>query len=260
MTVSTIASIAANLSRVTTAQDTKPAAVLKSLVAAAPAKPDTTAQIVAADDSSDVSLQSQIAQFRAVSQSIATGNSVLAVAAGSSANISRELGALRDLAQKAANVPLSDRERAQIDAEFQAIRSRINNIAATAQFGDDKLLDGSGSKVAPGIGSLTDDALFKGANPNLLTVASSQQAVDDVKNAQAYTDEQIAKIDALQQGLDYAASTVQTATQNQEAAASTLTDADFGTASASVALQPDINAQVAQTARLPNSLLALLSE
>lgn len=272
MTVSTIASIAANLSRVTTAQDTKPAVVLSSLVSTATA---TTAD---PDDTADVSLQSQITQFSAASQSIAVGNSVLATASAGGADISRELGALQDLAQQAADVPLSASQRAQIDAQFQAIRSRINNIASTTQFGGDNLLDGSAqasvttstastttpttATPATTIASLTDNALFQGANPNLLTVASSQAAVQQVAQAQDYTNQQITTINALQSGLDYASSTVQTAIQNQAAAASTLDDSDFDTTTSTSATGGlvDADVQAAQTTRLPSSLLALLSE
>ena len=148
----------------------------------------------------------------------------------------------------------------------------------TTKFGNDTLLDGStnaaasaaaststtASASAPApttIGSLTDAALFQGANPNLLTVADSQQAVQQVQAAQTYTSQQINSINTLQVGLDYAASTVQTAVQNQLAAKSTLEDADFETTDASTTLlQPDAAAQVAQTTRLPSSLLGLLSD
>jgi flagellin len=251
MTVSTIASIAANLSPVTTAQASKPAAVLSSLVAATPT---TTTD---PDDSADVSLQSQIAQFRVASQSIAVGNSVLATASAGGDDISREVGALQDLAQQAANVPLSPNQRAQIDAEFQAIRSRINNIAATTSYNNDNLLDGSATASA----DLTDKALFQGANPNLQTVANSQAAVQQVAQAQDYTNQQVAQINTLQSGVDYASSTVQTALQNQAAAQSTLDDSDFETtASTGTGFPPGLDVQAAQTTRLPDSLLGLLSE
>ena len=253
MTVSTIATLAANLSRVATTQDAKPAAVLNSLVSATP---NTTADIVATDNTADVSLQSQIAQFRVVSQSIAAGNSVAASASLGASDISRELGALHDLAQQAANVPLSDRERAQIDAQFQAIRSRINAIASQTKFSGDSLLDGSSTAVA----DLTDEALFNGTQPNLTTVANSQAAVQQVAHAQDYTTQQIGTIATLQQGLDYASSTVQTATQNREAAQSTLTDADFAAVVTSSGQPANTDVQAAQTTRLPDSLLALLSE
>ena len=235
---------------------------------------DTTAVIVATDNTADVSLQSQITQFSVASQNIAVGNSVLATASNGGADISRELGALHDLAQQAANVPLSDRERAQIDAQFQAIRSRINTIASTTKFGDDNLFDGSAqSSISVNtiptvttpftvtIGNLTDAALFQGVNPNLLTVGASQVAVQQVAQAQVYTDQQIATINSLQNGLDYASSTVQTAIQNQAAAQSTFDDADFETkADTHTTLLANANVQTAQTSRLPSSLLALLNE
>ena len=269
MTVTTIASIAANLSRVTTTQATQPAAVLNSLVST---QATTDTSTINTDDTADVSLQGQIAQFSVASQGIAAGNTALASASVGAGDISSELGALQDLAQKAANVPLSESERAQIDAQFQAIRSRINQIAVTTKFGNDTLLDGSTNAAASAaaspstpapttIGSLTDAALFKGGNPNLLTVADSQQAVQQVQAAQTYTSQQINSINTLQVGLDYAASTVQTAVQNQLAAQSTLEDADFETTDTSTTLlQPDAAAQVAQTTRLPSSLLGLLSD
>ena len=267
MTVTTIASIAANLSRVTTTQATQPAAVLNSLVST---QATTDTSTINTDDTADVSLQGQIAQFSVASQGIASGNSVLAAASVGAGDISSELGALQDLAQKAANVPLSESERAQIDAQFQAIRSRINQIAATTKFGGNTLLTGptqanattaTTATTAPAIGSLTDAALFKGANPNLTTVADSQTAVQQVQAAQEYTNQQIGTINTLQAGLDFASSTVQTAVQNQLAAQSTLEDSDFDTTdTANSLLQPDAAAQVAQTTRLPSSLLGLLSD
>ena len=269
MTVSTIATIAASLSRVQGNQNTKPASVLGSLFAAN----TQSNKADSADVTTAISLQNQIAQFRVASQNVAQANSVLGAAGAGGDAIARELGKLQALAAKAASFPLSNAERVQINAEFQAIRNKIASIATSTTFNNESLLDGESPqlKIASenaqikklAIQSLTDSALFKGANPNLLTAESSKQAEAAIKEAQAYVNQQLENIKSLQGGLDYASSTLQTAIQNQDAANSSLNDADFTTqlfGGNNGAQSGDLNSLLAQTSRLPSSLLLLLKE
>lgn len=270
MTVSTIATIASGLTRTLGNQNTKPTAVLNSLVSTAP-------QSTASDTtnlSAAMTLQNQIAQFRVAAQNIAQGSSLLATADAGASAISRELGKLKDLATKAANVPLSETERMQIDAEFQAIRSRIDSIANSARFGDENLLDGTSAqlKVANenadtknrSVSSLTDSALFKGANPSISTPANAKQAEAAVIEAQKYTNEQIENIKALQDGLDYASATLESAIQNQDAARSSVDDSDIaellGNGSTPTKAVDFTQSLFAQTNQLPNNILQLISE
>jgi len=270
MTVSTIATVASGLSRTLGNQNAKPSSVLSSLFASAPQSSATdTSNFTTA-----ISLQNQIAQFRVAAQNVAQAGSVLSAAGEGISQISRELGKLKDLAAKAASVPLSASEREQINAEFQSIRSRIDGLANSTRFNNESLLDGSSPqlKIASenaatkdlSIGSLTDSALFEGANPNLLTIDNAKLAEDAIKKAQTYATTQQENVQALQDGLDYATSTLQTAIQNQDAANSTLNEGDLLnqllTGSSNSLQANDITSLFAQTNRLPGNILQLLSE
>ncbi len=271
MTVSTIASIASGLSRVLNNQQAKPSApsaVLSQLFSNSASKSDS------AGLSTALALQNQIAQFRVASQNVAQASTVITTADAGASQISRELGKLKDLAARAASYPLSNLEREQINAEFQAIRSRINSIAQTTKFGNDYVLNGTsnqlkiqsedGSQEGQMVADLTDKALFGDKSLDLLTANNAQATLEAVEHAQSYTDTQISTLKSLQDGLDYAVGTLQTAIQNQDAANSTLEESDLmnqllgGGSESNGSL--DTKALFAQVNRLPPSMLQLLSE
>lgn len=271
MTVSTIANIAAGLSRLTENAQSKPAAVIRSLVGANPDPVSTTSDVT--DLVTAVTLQNQIAQFRIATQNVAQAATALAAADVGAADISLDLSKLKALASRAATVPLSAAERDAINAEFQAIRARISGVASSTRFNNESLLDGASPQLAVGgqgskelaIGPMTDEVLFKGANPNLLTAESSKAADALVKDAQAYVEKQRATIKALQDGLDYAANTLEGAIQNRDASNSTLNDADIIdlllNGGANKNLVTDFPSSLfAQTNKLPANIIQLLGE
>ena len=272
MTVSTIANIAAGLTRTKTGnQTTQATAVLKSLF--------TNTQKSGAADTTNLTaaltLQNQVAQFRVASQNVAQASSLLSAAGNGADEISRAVGRLKELAARAASSSASKEEREQIMSEFQSLRNRIDNLARGTSFNNEKLLNGSSPQLKIGgqnpdtkdlsIGSLTDEALFGDAVLDLSTVDGANAALAVIDKAQTYADQQLSNIAALQDGLDYASSTLQTAIQNTDASTSTLDDSDFvgqllGGSSNEAVAQDFTSSLFAQTNRLPNNLLQLLSE
>lgn len=266
MTVSTIASIAAGIGRTLGNQNTKVATSVKSLVSGSKASVDVSSLSVAS------TLQSQISSLRSATQNVAQASALVRVAQGGVSEISRAFARLQELSARASGAN-SANERAALDIEFQSLRSTINRIASSTSFGSQKLLDGSLTSdslqiTAEGedgfaIADLSADALI-GDDASLLTADGAQQAFDKIRAAQTVVTEQQATLGALDEGLDFAFASIDTAAQNQEAARAVLSDADFAEV-ASESVQAKVQAQatsalLAQTSRLPNNVLALLTE
>lgn len=264
MTVTTIASIAAGITRTIGNQNTKANAVLNSLFAATSAAAKDSTNISAA-----INLQNQVAQFRVASQNVAQASTVLASAEGGASEVSRQLVRLRELATRAASSELSAEDRIQLSNEFYAVRAKISNIVASTKFNQEPLLDGnsaqlkvSGDKEAS-VGSLTDAALFKSAKLDLSTPEGAKAALAAIKDAETYAAAQVKKIVELQEGLELASASIQTAIQNQDAANSSLDETDLTTqllAARNGFTSDDISSLFAQTNKLPNNILQLLSE
>ncbi len=270
MTVSTIATIAAALTRTSGSQNAGASAALTNLVQAS-AKPSITINTDTSPASAAISLQNQVAQYRVASQDVAQAGTALSSAQLGASEISRHLGQLQDIALRASSADLSPQERAQLNDEFSALRAKIDAIANSSDFSNSSLLNDTTSQLTAGsgdqnsvIGSLSDQALFKGANLDVSTPEGAAAASDAIKQASDYTNTQLNTIQTLQTGLDQVASGLQTAIQNQDAANSTLTDADFSAAfevsSSASFVATDANAQAVQTNNLPSGLLQLLSE
>lgn len=268
MSISSIASIVANVSRTLGNSNSKLADQINGLLLAksesSSTRPDVAGLATAA------LLQSQVSSLRVASQNIAQAQSLLAVADGGAAQVSQVLTRLAELSQRASSTDLSQAERIQLDVEFQQLRQEITKIANTTRFNGQALLDGSldaetlGEDGEVTVGSLTDEALFKGKQLDLQSADHARAAAEAVKAAQAYVAEQRASIGALQEGLDYAGAAIDTAAQNQEAARSFLDDNDIVSASTKTAQelvqQQALSALLAQTNKLSGNILQLLNE
>ena len=269
MTVSTIASVAAGLARAQSANVSKPNAVLSSLFAPSDS---TTGQDIA-DLSSAASLQNKVAQFRIAAQNVAQAGSLLSAAQAGIGTISDTLTRMKTLASQAASATTRDDTRQALDSEFQALRSKIDTIARSTRFNNERLLDGSSAQLKLAqdttatkdlsIGSLTDEALFGSSAPSLLSATSASNALSALDTASSYVATQQAHATSLEDGLGYAASTLESAIQNHEASRSNLSGTDLiqillgGTSNTSTT---DPSSLAAQVNRLPSNILQLLAE
>lgn len=270
MTVSTIATIAAGLSRALNSPTNQAATALKSLIA-----PPTgnTAKADVADFSEAITRQNQVAQFRVASKEVAQAGSLLSAAEVGANQIATNLTKLKDIAIRATSTSLSNDERASLESEFQAVRSEIDTIAKNTKFNGESLLDGTsvqlkvtGEKVdqnSLSVGSFTSDNLFPPPRVSVLNPSGATITVELVGKAIEYVTKQIENIQTLQQGLDFASVSLQSAIQNKDAANSTLNDAELVQAllgNGKTAEATGVNALFAQTNKLPNNLLQLLGE
>lgn len=270
MTVSTIASIAAGLTRSQENGSARSSSVIANLIktAAPAAQSSDTTNITSA-----IALQNQIAQFRVAAQNVAQADSVLSTAANGATEIARALNRLKALAEQAQDPALSADERSALSSEFQSIRGRISATAQNTRYNNESLLDGTSQQLkVPGedqnlsVGSLTDEALFGSAKLDLSTQANAKATQEAVQKAIDYAAAQVKNISTLQNGLDIAASSLQTAIQNQEAANSNLGESDIASLlgqkndAPTLQVPGDPRLLTAQANRVPNSLLALLGE
>lgn len=265
MTVSTIASLAAGLNRTLNNQNARVSASLQTLASASrliSASVDVSSLAISND------LQSQLAALRMQAQNIAQARALTDVANGGASKITDGLARLQQLASQAASGTISDSERQALNAEFQSVRETMDGIAKNTRFAEQNLLNGA-LAVAEGnpglaIGDFTDQALFKGADVNILTAQNAAAALNAVSVAQKYVASQLSSIGTLGEDLQFAAGSILSAIQNQEAARSTLSDTDLASAStesASARVQAQAAAALlAQTNRLAPSALQLLVE
>jgi flagellin len=271
MTVSTIASIAAGITRTTGSQTTRSADALRAIVSASEAARNAQAVDVATFPTA-VTLQNQVASLRLATQNIAAAGTVLEVAQSGINKIAKVLGQLQDLAVRASNPNLSASERALISSQFASIRQQINQINATTTFGGESLLDGASSQLrisgegsSQQIGGLTEADLF-GANVlDVSTADGAAQAAKQISSAQSYVVAQNEKTTLLRVATEQLAFTAESALQNNAAANSTLNDLDLQNLVGSAVAEPQVltqtaAAQSAQISRLPSSILQLLAE
>ena len=269
MTVSTISSLAAGISRTLSNQNARVASSLQSVASDAVDSPTT---VDVGNLLTSAVLTTKIASLRANAQNVAQAASLTAVASDGAGKIIDGLNRLQQLAVQAASGNLSDADRTALNVEFEAIRREIDTIAGGTSFGGQLLLDGSlnvdakssDANGALSIANLGSAALFSGADVNVLSVDNAQSALASIASAQEVVAGQLATIGTVGQGLQFAAASLESAIQNQQAAQSTLGDVDFAQAvTTSTAQQVQANAAtalLAQTNRLGAAVLGLLAE
>ncbi len=271
MTVSSVSSNAASFTRSLSNQDSR---VKSALSALASGSRFTSPSVDVSSQAISTALQSASATLATTSQNLAQSSALVDTANGGASQIADGLSRLAQLATEASSTTLSADDRAALNTEFQSVRQGIDSIATGTTFNAQPLLDGSlaasvatasGSGTpALNIGSLTDNSLFNGANVDLLSASNAQAALAAVSAAQTTVSSVQTEIASTSEILQFSAANVNSALENQQAAASTLSDADFGaasseSASALVQSQFTIAASV-QTNRLQRNVLDLLKE
>ena len=264
MTVSTVSSLAAGLSRTLGNQNARVANSLLS-VASDPVAASTAVDV--GDISTGSTLKTKIIALRASAQNIAQAASQASVASEGASQIVDGLNRLQQLAVQAVSGNLSDADRAALNVEFEAILRQIDSVAGSTSFGGQLLLNGSLDAKENGglaVADLSTASLFGGADVNVSSVDAAQAAIPSIQSAQLFVGEQFATIGTVGQGLQFAAASLESGIQNQLAAQSSLSDADFTqavTQSSAQQVQANVaTALLAQTNRLGANVLGLLSE
>lgn len=137
-----------------------------------------------------------ISALSAASRNAGEGASLSQVAAKGLGEIADALTRMKELATEAEKTSYSRGERAIMNAEFDALRTEIDSIAARTKFNDIKVLEGSSLAFKVGTGNASQDSitlsisaatvagLDAGLAADTIDVASdASQALTDVTNA-----------------------------------------------------------------------------
>jgi hypothetical protein len=204
---------------------------------------------------------------RVGSVNVAITSTKLDVIGGGAVQVQQLLGQLQSLASRASLAGIPESELAVINGQFQALRIAINNVPPAppgAEFNPAALLAGLQVDVPEEdtdavLGGFDDNKLLGDAN--VLTTESAKSSIQTIATASVKIASQRATIGRLQDTVEFAAASVDSAVQNQEALKASFDDLDTVAPSLAAVLQDQTSkAQAVQTVRLPNNILQLLNQ
>lgn len=220
-------------------------------------------------------LQSKTATLKQASGNLAQATSLTQVADGGASQIESALSQLQSLAQQANSPTLSSANRSDLNQQFNQLLGTVDQLASGTSFNGKTLLDGSlsgggslslDSLLGSGssgndtlaIGDLSTTSLLPGSS-DLLTADNASQALSSINNALNEVTGTRASIGSFQQTLGFASANIDSAINNQEAASSTLSEADLA-AGSTQKVQDEVqqNASIALLAQGNNLSPALL--
>ena len=137
----------------------------------------------AADDAAGSAIASKMeAQTRSLGVAIRNANDAISLtqtAEGALGEVENILQRMRELAVQAGNSALNDSDRAQIQAEVDALAAEVDSIASKTNFNKVNLFDGSNSSVTMQIGVDSTDTLaiaLQKTNVDTLGIGTSQSS------------------------------------------------------------------------------------
>ena len=235
----------------------------------------------ASDDAAGLAISTRISSDVTALQQAATNaaqaNAILQTADGGASNISDILARMKSLASESASGTTVATSRPYIDAEFQQLTSEIDSIANGTRYSGQTLLNatspfaGAGISVLVGssstdtiniaLSNLTSATLLGGAL-DVTTPANAATALTALDTAINTVSTARAQIGAQESRFNFSADSIQTQTQNLQAANSAIRDVDVAAeqamlSSAEVKTQAAVSAETAAN-QMPQYLLKLL--
>ena len=227
----------------------------------------------AKDDAAGLAIAERMnTQVRGMNVAIRNANdgiSMSQTAEGGLQEISNMLQRMRELAVQSNNGTNSSSDRANLDAEYQALNNEISRISAATTFNGISVL-ASNSVINFQVGANTTSADKLGISTvQLVSGTTSISSLDGASAAIGSIDARIASVTtaragfgAIQSRFESAISNLQVSMENQAAARGRIMDADFAVETANMTraqiLQQAGNAMVAQANSAPQSVLQLL--
>jgi flagellin len=235
----------------------------------------------ASDDAAGLAISTRISSDVTTLQQAATNaaqaTSILQTADGGASNISDILARMKSLASESASGTTVGSSRSYIQSEFSQLVSEIDSIAGGTRYSGQSLLDGSsafssGVSVLVGssgsdtitisLSSLTSSALFGTTAPDVSTQTGATSALNTLDTAINTVSNARAGIGAQESRFNFSADSIQTQTQNLQAANSAIKDVDVAAeqamlSSAEVKTQAAVSAETAAN-QMPQYLLKLL--
>jgi flagellin len=239
----------------------------------------------AKDDAAGLAISERMsAQVRGMNVAIRNANdgiSMAQTAEGALGKVGDSLQRMRELAVQARNSTNSGSDKDSLDKEYQQLASEITRVLGGTTFNGASILGGSaGAKdFQIGANTTTNDvitvtttdmtadasitAVTTGAVIDSTTNTTSLATViDNIDGAINKVNSERALYGATQNRFDSVISNLQTSVENQSAAKSRITDADFASETSNLSraqiLQQAGTAMVAQANQLPQQVLSLL--
>jgi flagellin len=239
----------------------------------------------AKDDAAGLAIAERMnTQVRGMNVAIRNANdgiSLAQTAEGGLQEVGSMLQRMRELSVQAANGTNSDADRANLDAEFQALNSEIARIAETTKFNGESILNTSGTGSADAtivfqVGANTDSGntleinlkkiesleASSGVSRTISTVSASLSSIAAIDSMIDQITAARADFGAVQSRFESAINNLQVGMENQAAARGRIMDADFAVETANMTraqiLQQAGTAMVAQANSAPQSVLQLL--
>ncbi len=233
----------------------------------------------AKDDSAGLAIAERMgAQVRGMNVAVRNANDAISMsqtAEGALGKVGDMLQRMRELAVQSANATNSTSDRTNLDAEYQELGAEIGRTLTTTKFNGQAMLAGDagakvfqvGANAGETITVTTTNMATNGditavTGGDLTDVANSTAAMTAIDTALDTLNGERALYGATQNRFESVIGVLQVAAENQAAAKSRITDADFATETANLSraqiLQQAGSAMVAQANQLPQQVLSLL--
>ena len=233
----------------------------------------------AKDDAAGQAIANRMtAQVRGLTQAARNANDGISLAQTAEGNlneINNNLQRIRELAVQAANDTNSADDRTSIQEEIDARVAEIDRIAASAEFNNTKLLDGSVTSLTIQVGAnatandtitiSTTDARAVTLGVNALTVTdntAAQATITAVDSALKDVDSARSGLGAIQNRFESTIANLNNTITNLSASRSRIEDADYAVEVSNMTraqiLQQAGTAVLAQANQVPQTMLSLL--
>jgi len=238
----------------------------------------------AGDDAAGLAVSDKMtAQINGLNQATQNANdaiSLLQTAEGALVQQTQMLQRMRTLALEASTDSTVSGDKSNLDTEYQALLSQLNQIAGNTQWNATNILDASGGLATNGtyvfqvgatqsvtisvaIKNMSTTGALSDIAPSVISVAASAQAaIANIDKAITAVDSQRTTLGAGINRLTYAADNLTNIAQQVTASRSRMVDTDFSQASAALAktmiIQQAATAMLAQANQQPQTVLALL--
>ena len=241
----------------------------------------------AKDDAAGLAIAERMnTQVRGMNVAIRNANDAISLAQTAEGALSKinDMGQrMRELAVQSANATNSESDRANLDAEFQALSAEIKRNLDGTSFNGTKLFaalatltfqvganNTATDQIAVITAELTKDAKLTavlggtgGATPaDIKSAANSTAALEKLDGMLATVNAKRAEFGATQNRFEAVIQTLQVSAENQTAARSRIMDADFASETAALTraqvLQQAGTSMLSQANSLPNNVLSLL--
>ena len=236
----------------------------------------------AKDDAAGLAISERMgAQVRGMNVAIRNANdgiSLAQTAEGGLSKVGDALQRMRELAVQARNATNTTDDKDSLDKEFQQLSKEITRVLGGTTFNGQAILGGgAGDKLfqvganTTGNDEITITTTDFTSNADITAVTGSdltgdaaalKTVIDNIDTAITTVNGERATYGAAQNRFDAVISNLQISVENQSAAKSRITDADFAQETANLSraniLQQAGNAMIAQANQLPSQVLSLL--